>query len=243
MILGTRAEVLAENGWTHNSNEEKNYWKYWERACPYVRQDKCCDWASGSCCGDAPTEAPSPAPSQITDAPTPSPSAGPSASPTASPTEAHSSSPSAHNIPEEPECPSGESVVTLVGINHLPADDYFGSDTLPVVVTSMQGTNADGRKTVDFSVCPSLIQDEATSLFTYYGNPDKECVESPLTGPCVDYTAVCTENPDTSYAIVNVFVGSTAGANDILPLCCGDDQQVMEYTFMVLCECPPMSTA
>jgi hypothetical protein len=46
---GTRDHVRTINNF--NTAEEKAYWRYWEPACPYVRQDKCCDWSLGSCCG------------------------------------------------------------------------------------------------------------------------------------------------------------------------------------------------
>ena len=62
---GTREEVKAlapdQDRWgswetTGNSKSagEKAYWFYWERACPYVRNDMCCDWDKGECCGDNP---------------------------------------------------------------------------------------------------------------------------------------------------------------------------------------------
>jgi hypothetical protein len=62
---GTREQVRLDNGWSAGpptSQEEKDYWTQWERACPYVRGTDCCDWASGSCCGDPPAPAPTPAP-------------------------------------------------------------------------------------------------------------------------------------------------------------------------------------
>ena len=46
---GSRDHVRTINNF--NMAEEKAYWRYWEPACPYVRQDKCCDWSLGSCCG------------------------------------------------------------------------------------------------------------------------------------------------------------------------------------------------
>lgn len=232
---GTRAQVREDNNFEQNSNEEKAYWKYWERACPYVRQDKCCDWESGSCCGDNPNDSEAPSAG-----PTKSPTATPSKTPTASPTITHSGNPTEVYIPPSYECPSAEPIVKLIGINQEAADD-FGSPDLPVIVTSIGGTNDDGRTTVDFSVCPPLIPNDPSQVFTYYGSPDKVCEPSDGSGPCVDYTAVCTQNPDSSYAIVNVFAASSAGQNLLLPVCCGEDQETIEYSFMVLCECPPMS--
>jgi len=65
---GTREYVRQVNGWaepTKTGNkwkyceEEKDYWKLWERACPYVRNGHCCNWDDGSCCGDNPNLIPS----------------------------------------------------------------------------------------------------------------------------------------------------------------------------------------
>ena len=60
---GTRATLRSNMGWDpvscNNggnckfSQEEKDYWFYWERACPYVRHGACCgSWETGACCGD-----------------------------------------------------------------------------------------------------------------------------------------------------------------------------------------------
>ena len=66
-------------------NELKDYWKYWERACPYVRGTGCCSNDSTdpvyglSCCGyDAATDSPTSSP---TETPTAKPSPAPSSSP------------------------------------------------------------------------------------------------------------------------------------------------------------------
>eukprot|EP00977_Amphora_coffeiformis_P028201 scaffold34878_cov183-Amphora_coffeaeformis.AAC.3 len=56
---GTRAQVAADNGWLGDDGNvqsqfveaEKEYWKTWEHACPYVRNGKCCDIDKGECCG------------------------------------------------------------------------------------------------------------------------------------------------------------------------------------------------
>jgi len=47
---GSREYVNYLNGWESNSAEEKEYWKKWEKACPYVRNGACCDIAAGECC-------------------------------------------------------------------------------------------------------------------------------------------------------------------------------------------------
>ncbi len=57
---GTRYDVKARNP-TWNWSQEKAYWSYWERACPYVRSTKlngkmCCDWTKGECCGVHPND-------------------------------------------------------------------------------------------------------------------------------------------------------------------------------------------
>ncbi|GAX24780.1 hypothetical protein FisN_18Lu148, partial [Fistulifera solaris] len=56
---GTRSDVRARNP-TWTTAQEKAYWFYWERACPYVRAKKlskpCCDWAKGECCGPHPDD-------------------------------------------------------------------------------------------------------------------------------------------------------------------------------------------
>jgi len=49
--------LLKDHG-TKDSND-KEYWKYWNRACPYVRGEACCDREEESCCGPE-TEPPVP---------------------------------------------------------------------------------------------------------------------------------------------------------------------------------------
>jgi hypothetical protein len=71
---GTRDSVAdAHPEW--KGTDEKDYWKYWERACPAVRGDACCDASLGECCGhgtDEPSEVPTASP--VTPAPvTPAP--------------------------------------------------------------------------------------------------------------------------------------------------------------------------
>ena len=51
---GSREYVNYINGWTGNGAEEKEYWKKWEKACPYVRNDACCDIAAQECCDYGP---------------------------------------------------------------------------------------------------------------------------------------------------------------------------------------------
>jgi len=62
---GTREQVRINNGWDaavcNNGGNckfdsgEKDYWFYWERACPYVRHGACCgSYETGACCGDNP---------------------------------------------------------------------------------------------------------------------------------------------------------------------------------------------
>lgn len=57
---GTREFVRQDNKWGTSPNgqptaEEKAYWFYWERACPYVRHKNCCGTLEkGPCCGDNP---------------------------------------------------------------------------------------------------------------------------------------------------------------------------------------------
>uniref|UniRef100_A0A6S8IS67 VWFD domain-containing protein n=1 Tax=Amphora coffeiformis TaxID=265554 RepID=A0A6S8IS67_9STRA len=51
---GSREYVNYINGWADNGEEEKAYWKVWERACPYVRNGACCDIAQQECCGYGP---------------------------------------------------------------------------------------------------------------------------------------------------------------------------------------------
>jgi cysteine-rich repeat protein len=53
---GTRQDVRNSKKFARNSADEKAYWKYWERACPYVRNGHCCSWDDGDCCGDEPNE-------------------------------------------------------------------------------------------------------------------------------------------------------------------------------------------
>ena len=53
---GTHEDVRKQHGFAWNSAEEKEYWRHWEHACPYVRNGKCCDWGSENCCGDKPAE-------------------------------------------------------------------------------------------------------------------------------------------------------------------------------------------
>lgn len=47
-----RAVLEANNPGGDITTLEKDYWRYWEPACPFVRGDACCDWDSGECCGD-----------------------------------------------------------------------------------------------------------------------------------------------------------------------------------------------
>jgi hypothetical protein len=60
---GTRNAVREKYGWSvktagkkvMRSKAEKDYWGYWERACPYVRHGSCCGTEElGACCGDEP---------------------------------------------------------------------------------------------------------------------------------------------------------------------------------------------
>jgi hypothetical protein len=62
---GTRADVramIAANNVGLSNQQinslEKDYWRYWEPACPFVRGSACCDWDSGECCGDGRHNAP-----------------------------------------------------------------------------------------------------------------------------------------------------------------------------------------
>jgi hypothetical protein len=62
---GTREAVRLNNDWpavtVNNGGKatygaaEKDYWGYWERACPYVRHGQCCGTEElGACCGGEP---------------------------------------------------------------------------------------------------------------------------------------------------------------------------------------------
>jgi hypothetical protein len=87
MWHGTRDLLAAQNGWSDltcnggsgkcapSSDEEKDYWFYWERACPSVRNGACCgNEELGACCGDDPypllSSAPSATPTGSPPAPT-----------------------------------------------------------------------------------------------------------------------------------------------------------------------------
>ena len=226
---GTKEQVRADHpDWS--DNDEKTYWRYWERACPYVNQDKCCDWDEGSCCGDAPA--------QPTDAPTRSPTPAPTPGPTTVPSSSPSESPSDY---EGVQCPTGP-VVSLIGIDQTAASVFPEGDRLPVQVTEMGTTNSEGRTTVSFRVCPSML-DDATSIFTTFPSPDATCEEEAGSSECVEYTAVCRETARSKFAIVNVFAGRQNGSSNQLPVCCGSSSKTKQYTFEVLCECPLQATS
>ena len=46
---GTHDEVRAREGFLAGSVEEKEYWRYWEPACPAIQNGKCC--VGAECCG------------------------------------------------------------------------------------------------------------------------------------------------------------------------------------------------
>ena len=240
---GTREQVRQENGWTQNSQDEKTYWRYWERACPYVRQDNCCDWASGSCCGDDPNATPGPTPNPTpgpTPNPTPAPTDKPTPAPTPGPTADPSASPSASpTIFEGVQCPTFDTV-RLLGTNHVPGEHYVENDRYPIQVTSLGSTNADGRATVTYRFCPSLMKDSA-EFYLGSTNPDMECTTLPGDSECQEHTAVCTETASSKFAIVNVFAkrpSDQGGNSNLLPECCDGEGPVREFTFRLACECP-----
>ena len=59
---GTRQQVAVDNKWVGEDGNillvetEKEYWRTWEHACPYVRNNQCCDISKDECCTGASTD-------------------------------------------------------------------------------------------------------------------------------------------------------------------------------------------
>jgi len=97
--MGSREYVNFINGWVDNGDEEKSYWKVWEKACPYVRNGACCDIAAGECCGYGdPATSTAPPPASTTASP-PDTTAPPPASTTAPPPDTTAPPPASTTAP------------------------------------------------------------------------------------------------------------------------------------------------
>lgn len=197
---GTREQVRQEHGWSSNgrSQEEKEYWRYWERACPYVNQDKCCDWESGSCCGDAPSlETPSPTRSPTpnpTPAPTPGPTPAPTPHPTPAPTDVPSASPSISQAPTD--------------CYNLSLESTAGANVaLPAGAIRVSPTG--DQDTVEFTIKQVWDRDSVALMAVHYAEElgSNECAKaSPMAfGAEITHKAVCVDQ----MAQVQVYVYMT----------------------------------
>lgn len=265
---GTRDNLAEDNGWSAltcnggsdkchpSSEEEKDYWFYWERACPSVRNSQCCgNYQLGACCGDDPYPL-------LTDDPTPTPYAAP---PVATPT----------NIPAEDipvptpcgvdmgatsstVCMPVDSVKTVTTIELKVGDSTLGiSDPTDLIYDISHSGTIDAPQ-VTFKVDNPFDFD--VDMYVQYhekkgskGAFDPACLKDIQKPGCHTnadaITAACiTPAGHTPFSIVSVYFVSTEsifanGTDAKIYECCNQDANtldnpVIEYTFEIKCECP-----
>jgi cysteine-rich repeat protein len=246
------------------SQEEKNYWKYWEPACPYVRGTDCCKWVGdgsgtteNTCCGDNPYE------SRCGDG-TMDKSLGetcddgnildgdgcsstcqdesPTSAP-AAPAEENQEQP----VPSpSPVCAgSDEPLVTLLyqstSSESPPADlirvlktDY-SSEGVPMVQFEIKNTFAENMDKFFVQFHEQVVG--AAYNFDCFG-ANNIPIDTVMAG--APFEAVCLSQ--TGSAIVDLWVvnnGVVVGATEKVPDCChGDQADAVHYKFHVLCACP-----
>ena len=180
-----------------DDNGLKEYWKYWERACPYVRGTGCCSnepdgWRGLSCCGYT--------------APTDSPTSSPTEEPTAKPSPAPSSSPA------PTECVDADSMATATLVT--PDSGTVMPD--PPCLEIMSSSPSD--KTITFKVSQCWMGDNACgenmdwlkvnykdanavqqcSMFTNMCKGESQVFTTPCDGDDVSYVTLYAYDPSFS---------------------------------------------
>jgi hypothetical protein len=269
---GTRDFLAASYDWgdltcnsggkcSASSDAEKDYWFYWERACPSVRNGVCCgNEQLGACCGD--DEYPlMVADALLTDDPTQAPTMAPVVPPTPSPVEA---------IPapcgvvmgatSSTVCTPVDSVDTVTMVEVKVGDSTPGILDPTDLIYDISHTGTSYAPQVTFKMDNPF--DFNVDMYVQYhekkgskGAFDPAClreIQKPGCHTNADtVTAACIAPVGrTPFSIVSVYFVSTEsifanGGGAKIDQCCNqeattllNDDPVIEYTFEIKCACP-----
>jgi hypothetical protein len=236
-----------------SSDEEKDYWFYWERACPSVRNGACCgNEELGACCGDDPypllTGVPTAAPTGATPVPI---------------LTTIEDIPAACGVDmgatSSTVCMPVGSVKTVTMVELKVGDSTPGIPDPTDLIYDISHAGTIDAPLVTFKVDNPFDFD--VDMYVQYhekkgskGAFDPACLKDMQKPGCHTnadtITAACiTPAGQTPFTIVSVYFVSTetifnSGATDAkIYECCNQDEStlpnpVIEYTFEIKCECP-----